>query len=205
MVANGGSIERSWSPPSIRLDSRWSGGEQRIRNGRPASAIESASSFDGADEIKAKTTIFLNLVVINDITFSLGDMLLVTSLDATVTIVNDDHEGHRRGRSRGQRRRALSYLVRQLLRRQIAHSYQNLCTEGNSVPTLLYIFCRSWQMLILSTNTHRQESGTWNHENQPCRTYFIAKNAKKCIFMTKMNTTLTPQWLMIKTISMTQD
>ena len=61
-----------------------------------------------------------NLIVVNDQTFSLIPILMVTSLGAAVAIVHGDREGHPRGRSRRRRRRALSRLVRWLLRREIA-------------------------------------------------------------------------------------
>ena len=60
---------------------------------------------------------------------------MISTRGATIAIVHGDREGHHRGRSQRQQRRASSRLVRRLLRREIAPSYQNLYTEGAPAPT----------------------------------------------------------------------
>ena len=59
----------------------------------PASAIKSASRFDGANEIAVKTTIQLNLIALSYKTFSLGHLLIYPSLVAVITIVCGDRDG----------------------------------------------------------------------------------------------------------------
>ena len=72
-------------------------------------------------------------MVLNDRIVSLVYLLVVSTLGAAVAIVYSHRDGHRRGRSRGQRRTA--YIVSRLLRREIPPSCHNLCTAGAPAPT----------------------------------------------------------------------
>ena len=57
MVVINGSIGSPRFPASIRMIVHRLGDQQRRQNIRPSGAIESASSFDEANEIEAKTKI----------------------------------------------------------------------------------------------------------------------------------------------------
>ena len=61
--------------------------------------------------------------------------------------------------------------------------------------TSLSGFCHSWQMLILSIYKHRQVLCTWNHENEPSRTYFMAKIVQMNDLYEKSKMS---QWLMFR-------
>ena len=71
----------------------------------------------------------------NGLTFSSIHVLIVYGLGAAITTIHGDRKGQRRGQSRRWRRCASNRLVRRLLRREIAPSYQNLYTEGDPAPT----------------------------------------------------------------------
>ena len=81
----------------------------------PAGAIKSASRFGSNEDISEKMTIscirIRYAVVIVGVTYNLTDILIVTSLGATITIVPDDDGDHRRGRLQSKRQCAPSHLV----------------------------------------------------------------------------------------------
>ena len=67
--------------------------------------------------------------------FSLGLILIDYALGAAIRIAYGDRDGHRGRRSRRRAAVAIVRLVRRLLRRKIAPSYDNLCTAGAPAPT----------------------------------------------------------------------
>ena len=67
--------------------------QQYIQYVRPAGAIESAPIFDGTRKIAAKTKIHFNLIQI----ISLVCLLIVSTLNTTITIVHGNCKGHHHG------------------------------------------------------------------------------------------------------------
>ena len=76
--------------------------------GRPAGAIESATRSNGASEMEAKSIESIDLIALACRTISSEHILIDHSPSGAILIVNDNRDGHRRGRSRRERRRMLS-------------------------------------------------------------------------------------------------
>ena len=95
LVVNDDSLETHWAPLSIRMVSRWSNAQQRLRNGRPVGAMESAPRFDS--EIAAKTKIYLNLMDVNHQAFSSIHILIGSSFCVAIVIIHSLCEGQYNG------------------------------------------------------------------------------------------------------------
>ena len=126
-------MESPRSPHLIRMVSRQSSGQQRCQIGSSAGAIEAVLRFDGANEIAAKAIASIGLIALSCLTFSLGPILIDSSLGGAISIDRDARDS-RRQQSRRQRWRVLIRLVRWLMRRKIA---PHDCTHYNEASPAL--------------------------------------------------------------------
>ena len=135
-VTNDGSFKSLRPRPSIRMVSPWSDGRQHRQNGGLPGTIESASRFDDASTITAKTKIYCNLMALSYQTISLVCMstLIFSTLVAAIATVHSHCEVHRSLRTTTMS--ATSRLVRRLMCRKIALFYHNFCIDGAPTSTV---------------------------------------------------------------------
>ena len=97
LVRNDDFIDRRQALLLTRVVSYSSGDHYSLQNGRSVGAIESASRFDSAGEIAAKTKMIFYLMNVSCRTFSLDHTLIDYAVGSAIPIAHGNHNGGNEG------------------------------------------------------------------------------------------------------------